>query len=97
MLVVLSATLMFADLFVAVMKETVSVAIMQLEASATLTQAKVSAANMWVAIFIEIIKVGVSVAIMQVVFSTVYYSHDYFYCNYAGGCFRFSHVCDTFK
>ena len=56
MLVVLSATLMFADLFVAVMKETVSVAVMQLEASATLMQAKVSAANMWVAIFIEIIK-----------------------------------------
>ena len=79
------------------MKVTVSVAIMQLEASATLMPAKVSAANMWVAIFIEIIKVVVSVAIMQVVFSTVYYSHDYFYCNYVGGCFRFSHVCDNFK
>ena len=36
MLVVLSATLMFVDLFVAVMKVAVSVAIVQLEVSATL-------------------------------------------------------------
>ena len=97
MLVVLSATLMLVDLFVSVMKVTVSVAIMQLEVSATLMQVKVSAANMWVTIFIEIMQVGVSVAIMQVVFSTVHYAHDYFYCNYAGGCFRCSHVCDSFK
>ena len=38
MLVVLSDTLMLADLFVAVMKVTVSVPIMQLEVSATLIQ-----------------------------------------------------------
>ena len=88
MWVVLSATLMFVDLFVADMKVTVSVAIMQLEVSATLMQVKVSAANIWVTIFIEI---------MQVLFSTVHYAHDYFYCNYAGGCFSCGHVCDSFK
>ena len=38
---------------------TVCVAIMQLEASATLMQVKVSAANMWVTILIEIIQVEV--------------------------------------
>ena len=96
MLVVISATLMLVDLFVAVMKVTVSIAIMQLEVSATLMQVKISAANMWVTFFIEIMQVGVSVTIMQV-FSTVHYAHDYFYRNYAGGCFRCSHVCDSFK
>ena len=50
-------------------------------------QVKVSAANMWVTIFLEIMHVGVSVAMMQVIFSAVYYAHDYFYCNYAGDCF----------
>ena len=88
MLVVLSATFMLVDLFVAIMQVTVSVAIMQLEVSAAFMQVKVSAANIWVTIFIEI---------MQVLFSTVHYAHDYFYCNYAGGCFRCSHVCDSFK
>ena len=92
MLVLLSAVLMLLDLFVPVMKVTVSVAIVYLEVSATLMQVKVSAANMWVTIFIEIMGVGVSVAIMQVVLSTVHYAHDYFYCNYAGGCFCCSHV-----
>ena len=57
MSVVLSATIMLVDLFVAIMQETVSVAIMQLE---------VSAGNMWVKTFIEIMQVGISVAIMQV-------------------------------
>ena len=93
MLVVLSATLILVDLFVAVKKMTVSVAIMQLEVSATLMQVKISAANMWV----TITQVGVSDAIMQVVFSTVHYAYDYFYRNYAGGCFFCSHVCDSFK
>ena len=79
------------------MKVTVSVAIMQLEVFATLMQVKGSIANMWVTILIEIMQVGVSVALMQVVFSTVHYVHDYFYCNYAGGCFHCSHVCDSFK
>ena len=60
-------------------------------------QVKVSAANIWVTIFIEIMQVAVSVAIMQVVFSTVNYAHDYFYFNFAGGCFHCSHVCDSFK
>ena len=97
MLVVLSATLMLLDRFVAVKKMTVSVAIMQLEVSATLMQVKISAANMWVTIFIEITQVGVSVGIMQVLFSTVHYAYDYFYRNYAGGCFFCSHACDSFK
>ena len=61
---VLSATLVFVDLFVAVMKVTVFVAIMQLEVSATLMQVKVSAANIWVTFFFEIMQVGVSVGIM---------------------------------
>ena len=97
MLVVLSATLMLVDLFLAVMKVTICVAITQFEVSATLMSVKISAANMWVTILIEIMKAGASVAIMQVVFSTVHYAHDYFYCNYAGGCFRCSHVCDSSK
>ena len=96
MLLVLSATLMLVDLFVSIMKVTVSVAIMQLEVFATPMQVKVSAANTWVTIFIEI-QVGVSVAIMQVVFSPVPSAHDYFYCNFAGGCFCCNHVCDSFK
>ena len=79
------------------MQVTVSVAIMLLDVSAAFMQVKGSAANMWVTIFIEIIQVGVSVAIMQVLFSTVHYAHDYFYCNYAVGSFHFSHVCDSFK
>ena len=97
MSVVLSATLTLLDLFVAVMKVTVSVAIMQLEVSATLTPVEISASNMWMTIFTEIMQVGVSFAIMQVVFSTLHYGHDYFYCNYASGCFCCSHVCDSFK
>ena len=88
---------MLVNIFVAVMKVTVSDAIMQLEVSATLMPLKISAVNMWVIIFIEIMQVGESVAIMQVVFSTVHYAHDYVYCNYAGGCFRCSHVCNSFK
>ena len=79
---------MLVDLFVVVMKVTVFVAIMLLEVPATLMQVKVSAANMWVTVFIEI---------MLVVFSKLHYGLDYFYCNYAGGCFRCSHVCDSFK
>ena len=95
MLVVLSATLMLVDLFVAVMKVAVSVAIMQLEVSATLTPVKMSAANMWVTIFIEIKQVGVCCNHAGGV-TTVHYAHDYFFCNYAGGCFCCSHVCDSF-
>ena len=88
---------MFVDRFVAAMKVTFSVVIMQLEVSATLIQVNVSAANMWVTIFLEIMQGGVSVAIMQMLFSTVHYAYDYFYYNYAGGCFRCSYVCDSFK
>ena len=69
----------------------VSIAIM----SVVFIQKKVFAANMWV--FIEIMQVEVSVAIMQVIFSVVYYAHDYFFCNYAGGCFSCSYVCDIFQ
>ena len=72
------------------MKVTISVAVMQLEVSATLMPVKISTVNMCVTIFIEIMQVGVSVAIMH-------YAHDYFYHNDAGGCFRCSHVCDSFK
>ena len=50
------ATLMLVDISY---KATVSVAIMQLEVSATLMRVKVSAANIWVTIFIEIMQVGV--------------------------------------
>ena len=50
-------------------------------------QVKVSAANMWVTIFIETMLVEVSVEIIQVVFFTVHYARDYFYCGYAGDCF----------
>ena len=75
MLVVLSATFILVDLFVAIMQVTVSVKIMQSE---------VSAANMWVTIFIEIMHMEVSVTITQVVFSAVHYAHNCFYCNYAG-------------
>ena len=53
MLVVLSATLMLVDLFVAAIKVTVSVAITQLEVCATLRPVKISAANMWVTIFFD--------------------------------------------
>ena len=76
---------------------TASVAIMHLEVSATLTQVKISAAYMWVTIFIEIMQGAVSAAIMQVVFSTVHHVHDYFYCNYAVGCFYYSQLCGSFK
>ena len=97
MLLVLSATLMLVDLFMAFTKVTVFVSIMQLEVSATLMPVNISAANTCVTIFIEIMQVGISVATMQVVFSTVHYARDYFYCNYAGGCFCCSHVYDSFK
>ena len=73
---VLAATLMMVNLFVEVVKVTVSLAIKQLEVSATFMQVKNSAANIWVTIFIEVMQVRVSVAIMQMVFSIVHY--DYF-------------------
>ena len=60
MSVVLSATIMLVDLFVAITQVTDSVAIMQLKASAAFMEVKVSAANMWVIIFIEIMHAGVS-------------------------------------
>ena len=44
---------------------------MQLEVSASFTQVKVSAANMWVTIFTVVMDVEVSIAIMQIVFSAV--------------------------
>ena len=66
------------------MQVTVSVEIMQLDVSASFTQEKVSAANMWVTIFIEVVQVEVSVTIMHVLFSTVHYAYNYFYYNYAG-------------
>ena len=75
---ILSATGMLVDLYVAIMQVTVSVAFMHLD---------VSAANMWVTIFIVIMQMGVSVAIMHVVFSAVDYAHGRFYCNYAGETF----------
>ena len=60
MLVVLSATFILTDLFVAIMQVTVSVEII----SAPFMEVKVSSANMWVTIFIEIMDVEVSVTIM---------------------------------
>ena len=72
--------------------------IMQLEVSATLTQVKISAANMWVTIFIEkvLLQVGVCCNHAGGIFYGAFL-HDYFYCNYVGGCFRCSHVRDSFK
>ena len=46
-----------------------------------------SAAKIWVTIFVVIMQMGVSVGIMLVVFSVMYYTHDCFYCNYAGKSF----------
>ena len=80
MLVVLSATFILVDLFLAIMQVTVSVEIVQFEDSAPFMQMKMSAANMWVTTFTEIMHI----TIMQVVFSTRHYAYDYFYCNYAG-------------
>ena len=88
---------MLVNLFGAVMKVTFSVAIMRLEVSATRMQVKGSAVNTWVTIFIEIMQLGVSVAVMHVVFSTVHYAHGYFYCNYAGDSFFYSHADDSSK
>ena len=68
-----------------------------IEVSAALMQIEVFAGNMRVTIFIEIVQVGVSVAIMQVLFSAVHHARDYFYYNYAVGCFCCSYVCDSFK
>ena len=55
-------------------------------------QVTLPAANMWVTMVIVIIQVGVPVAIMQVLYSAVYYAHDWFYCNYAGDCFCYGYV-----
>ena len=72
------------------MQVTVSVAITQLEISATFMLVKVFATNIWVTIFIEIMHVEEK-KIMEVVFSSaMHYAHDCFYCNYAGHCFRCS-------
>ena len=57
----------------------------------------ISISNMWVTNFVVIMQMGVSVAIMQVVFSAVYYTDGYFYCNYAGDYFCYSHVGESFK
>ena len=65
MSVVLLATIMLMDLFVAIRQVNVSVAMTQLEVFAAFIQVKVSASDMWGIIFIEIMHVGVSVAIMQ--------------------------------
>ena len=92
-----STAFMLVDLFAAITQTTVFVAIMHLEVSAAFMQVEASAANMWLTIFIEIMDLGVSLTIMQVVISAVYYAYYYFYCNYAGGCFCCSYVCDSFK
>ena len=96
MLVVLSATFILVDLFVAIMQVTISVEIMQLQVSAPFIHVKVSAANMWVTIFIEIMDIEVPVTIMQVVFSTVHYAHDCvsIVIMQVTGC---SYICDNFK
>ena len=89
MLVVLSATFMLVDIFIAIIQVTVAAAFMQ--AGETFCR-KYMGNN-----FFEAMQVGVSVAIMQVVFFTVHYAHDYLYCSYAGDCFCSSYVCDSFK
>ena len=47
MLVVLSATFLLVEFFVAIMQVTVPVEVIQLEFSVPFMQVKVSAANMW--------------------------------------------------
>ena len=74
------------------MQVTVSVAVKQLEGSATHMQVTVSVANIWVTIFIIIMQMGVSVAYLQVVFSVMHYAHDCFYCNYAGDSFFYNYI-----
>ena len=71
MSVVLSATFILVDLFIANMQVTVSVEIMQLKVSPPFMQVKASATNMWVTIFIEVMHVEVSVTIMQVVLQSI--------------------------
>ena len=83
MLVVLCATFILVDLFVAIMQVTVSAEIMQLQVSGPFLQVKVSAGNMWVTIFIEIMDVEVCYNHAGSIFYSAL-SHDYFYCNYAG-------------
>ena len=83
-MVVLSATFILVNLFVAIMQVTVSAEIIQSEVSASFMQVKRFTANMWVTTFIAIMHVEVSATIMQVVFSTVHYAHNCFYYNYAG-------------
>ena len=85
--VIISATGMLVDIYVAIMQVTVSVVFMHLDVSAAIMQMTVSTANIWVTIFIVIMQMGASVAIMHVVFSAVDYADDRFYCNYAGDTF----------
>ena len=84
---ILSATGMLVDIYVAIMQVTVSVVFMHLDVSAAIMQMTVSTANIWVTIFIVIMQMGASVAIMHVAFSAVDYADDRFYCNYAGDTF----------
>ena len=81
-------TVVLLDLSVAIIQMTVSVAIIQLVVFAALVQMTVSGANTWVTTFI---------VIMRVVFSSVHYAHDCFYCNNAGDCFCCSYVGDSFQ
>ena len=96
MQVVPSVAVMLVDLSAAIIQVTVSVAIMQLEVFA-LIQVTVSAANVWVTIFIVIKQVEALLQIVQVVFSTVHYALDCFYCSYAGDCSCYGSVGDSFK
>ena len=66
MLVVLSATFILVDLFIASIRSFCTI----------YAHENVYTANMWLTIFIEIMHMEVSVTIMQVVFSTVHYEHD---------------------
>ena len=75
--IVLSVTVIFADVSAAIMHVIDFVAIMLLEVSAALLQVTVSASNMWVRIFVVFMEVGVSVAVMQVVLFAV---HNCFCC-----------------
>ena len=52
---------------------------------------------MWEKNFIVIMQVRVSALIMQVVFCTVHYVHDCFYCNFAGDCFCYNYAGDSFR
>ena len=63
-----------------------SATLMLVDLFVSVMKVTVSVAIMQLEVPATLMQVKVSAAVMQVVFSTVHYAHEYFYCNYAGGC-----------